>query len=34
MRQWGRVSEGEFAIVELAVYKFEYFYAFSLGVPD
>jgi hypothetical protein len=29
------VSEGEFAIVELAVYEFEYCYAFSLGViPD
>jgi hypothetical protein len=28
------VSEGEFAIVELAVYEFEYCYVFSLGVPD
>ncbi len=28
------VSEGELAIVELAVYEFEYCYAFSLGVPD
>jgi hypothetical protein len=28
------VHEGEFAIVELAVYEFENCYAVSLGVPD
>ena len=28
------VSEGDFAVVELAVYEFEYCYAFSLGVLD
>ncbi len=28
------VSEGEFAIVELAVYEFEYCYTVSLGIPD
>jgi hypothetical protein len=28
------VSEGEFAIVKLAVYEFEYCYTFPLGDPD
>jgi hypothetical protein len=28
------VFEGEFAIVDLAVYEFDYCYAFSLGVSD
>jgi hypothetical protein len=38
--KWARVGggvfvyEGKFAIVELAIYGFEYCYAFSLGVPD